>query len=95
MLLTMIAMYLPDATETVTHIAFLNSGLFHFSFFLGIQYCVTNFVGSSVRHGHIKRAKRRAFMSLIISCILVGCCLFVLLNNKIQWSEYFSVNPVV
>lgn len=95
LLLTMMSMYFKDPTQTVMHVAIQNSGLFHFNIFLGLSFCITNFVGTSLRRGHIKRAKVRALMSVITSITFIMICLFVLLNKKSQWSQLFSDDPVI
>lgn len=91
----MMSMYLADPENTATHIALQNSGLFHFSFYLGIHFVILNYVGSSIARGHIDRAKRRAFVCIFISLFFIGLALFVLLNNKSQWSEIFSSNLTI
>ncbi|KAL4494995.1 hypothetical protein ABPG72_015695 [Tetrahymena utriculariae] len=93
--LTMMSMYLSDPANTATHIALQNSGLLHFSFYLGFHFVVNNYINSSLSRGFVDRAKRKAFMCVITLFFWIGIVMFILLNNKTQWSEWFSSNSVV
>ncbi|EGR34541.1 hypothetical protein IMG5_007780 [Ichthyophthirius multifiliis] len=95
LILTFISVYTDQRAITVTHISLNNSALGHISFFLGFQYIIQNYIGNSIRRGHINKAKRRAFHAFISIFILIVILLICLQQNAKSWSAFLNSNTEI